>query len=102
VLLTILLQVVRNKQGLLKKINHHCAAVDSKDNLMPESAKSNHLWLREALDNPGVDPRLTSKSLAASRMLRALVEVFQSFLGVIAATIEASIVMWGWSRNEQC
>ena len=35
-------------------------------------------------------------------MLRALVEVFQSFLGVIAATIEASIVMWGWSRNEQC
>ena len=33
----------------------------------------------EALDNPGVDPRLTSKSLAASRMLRVLVEVFQSF-----------------------
>jgi hypothetical protein len=36
--------------------------------------------LREALDNPGVDPRLTSKSLAASRMLRVLVEVFQGFL----------------------
>jgi hypothetical protein len=34
---------------------------------------------KEALDNPGVAPRLTSKSLAASRMLRVLVEVFQSF-----------------------
>ena len=37
------------------------------------------LRAREALDNPGVDPRLISKSLAASRMLRVLVEVFQSF-----------------------
>jgi hypothetical protein len=36
--------------------------------------------LREALDNPGVDPRLASKSLAASRMPRVLAEVFQSFL----------------------
>ena len=36
-------------------------------------------FAKEALDNPGVDPRLTSKSLAASRMLRVLVEVFQSF-----------------------
>jgi hypothetical protein len=36
--------------------------------------------VREALDNPGVDPRLTSKPPAASRMLRVLVEVFQSFL----------------------
>jgi hypothetical protein len=40
----------------------------------------NSLSVREALDNPGVAPRLTSKSLAASRMLRVLVEVFQSFL----------------------
>jgi hypothetical protein len=35
--------------------------------------------LREPLDNPGVGPRLSSKSLAASKMLRVLVEVFQSF-----------------------
>jgi hypothetical protein len=43
-----------------------------------------------ALDNPGVDPRLTSKSLAASRMLRVLVEVFQSFLKFL------------WSSSRMC
>jgi hypothetical protein len=40
---------------------------------------------KEALDNPGVGPRLTSKSPAASRMLRVLVEVFQSFPNHLAS-----------------
>jgi hypothetical protein len=39
------------------------------------------MGIKEALDNPGVDPRLTSKSLAASRMLRVLMEVFRASLG---------------------
>jgi hypothetical protein len=43
--------------------------------------------LREPLDNPGVGPRLSSKSLAASKMLRVLVEVFQSFLRAVAEQI---------------
>ena len=47
--------------------------------------------VREALDNPGVDPRLTSKSLAASRMLRVLVEVFQSFLSGGLVSVAAGV-----------
>jgi hypothetical protein len=47
-----------------------------------------HGIVREALDNPGVDPRLTSKSLAASRMLRVLVEVFQSFLSLQSFSLQ--------------
>ncbi|MFM8277252.1 MAG: hypothetical protein ACKN89_09780 [Cyanobium sp.] len=38
----------------------------------------------EPLDNPGVGPRLTSKSLAASWMPKLLAEVFQSLLSGIA------------------
>jgi hypothetical protein len=34
--------------------------------------------LREPLDNPGVDPHRRSKSLAASWISKALVEIFQS------------------------
>ena len=56
---------------------------DGRSKLAPGRARRlRPCCLREALDNPGVDPRLTSKTLAASRMFRVLVEVFPSFFSL--------------------